>query len=106
MENNTIESRSTTTMQEGVFQKSRVPPLKGSKSDYATTSCGRPNAVGFAGDDKDYYLKPGVLNEAFVEDLLKLSGDEMIKKYKLKTWDESKQEREASVGATPPGSGP
>jgi hypothetical protein len=50
------------------------------------------NPVGI--DGVDYRLPPGLLDEAFVQDLTSMEGAEMVKKYSLVPWgaiDESDQ---------------
>ena len=103
MADNTEEPTNTTMSPPHAVQKSRVAPAKGSKFDYVPTSCARLDAVVL--DGYDYYIEVGVLNEAFVEDMLKLSSKEMIEKYKLKPYP-GKEKRETSVGSVPPGCGP
>jgi hypothetical protein len=45
------------------------------------TTSGPPNAVGI--DGVDYHLPPGLADEAFVQDLLNMEGDELVRKYDL-----------------------
>jgi hypothetical protein len=48
------------------------------------TTSGPPNAVGI--DGVDYHLPPGLSNEAFVQDMLNMEGDELVRKYSLVPW--------------------